>query len=67
MGYYSALDVNTLVVADSNKKYANNPVFNSRQFDKNYLIVSKLSGGANPVQQDIEDRNAIANILKHLP
>lgn len=67
MGYYSALGVNTLVIADSNKKYVNNPVFNSREFDKNYIVVSKNSGGSNPAQQNIEDDNAIANILKHLP
>jgi tRNA uridine 5-carbamoylmethylation protein Kti12 len=68
MGYYSALGVNTLVIADSNKKYyISNPLFNSREFDKNYIVVSKNSGGSNPAQQNIEDDNAIANILKHLP
>lgn len=68
MGYYSALGVNTLVIADSNKKYyISNPLFNSRELDKNYIVVSKNSGGSNPAQQNIEDDNAIANILKHLP
>lgn len=67
MGYYSALEVDTLVIADSNKKYANNPLFKSRQFNSNYIVVSKVKGGKNPAQQQVADQQAVQDILAVLP
>lgn len=67
MGYYSALEVDTLVIADSNKKYVKNPLFKSRQFDSNHIIIPKVKGGKNPAQQQIADQKAVQDILAVLP
>ena len=67
MGYYSALGVDTLVIADSNKKYANNPLFKSRQFASNYIVIPKVKGGKNPAQQQAADQKAVQDILVALP
>ena len=67
MGYYSALEVDTLVIADSNKKYVKNPLFKSRQFDSNYIVIPKVKGGKNPAQQQIADQKAVQDILAVLP
>jgi GTPase SAR1 family protein len=67
MGYYSALEVDTLVIADSNKKYVKNPLFKSRQFDSNYIVIPKVKGGKNPAQQQAADQKAVQDILVALP
>jgi hypothetical protein len=67
MGYYSALEVDTLVIADSNKKYVKNPLFKSRQFDSNYIVIPKVKGGKNPAQQQAADQKAVQDILAVLP